>query len=90
MAPAASSSDASRNGDGLKPEFIRSMVEGLAGRLKQDGSDLNGWLMLVRSYVVLGETDKAKDAFASAKANFKDQPDALRKLDDLARQLGLS
>jgi cytochrome c-type biogenesis protein CcmH len=88
--PSTKRDEAASSGDGLKPEFIRSMVEGLAGRLKQDGSDLNGWLMLVRSYVVLGETDKAKDAYASAKGNFKDQPEALRKLDDLARQLGLS
>ncbi|MGB9213697.1 MAG: c-type cytochrome biogenesis protein CcmI, partial [Pseudolabrys sp.] len=34
--------------------MIRGMVDGLAARLKQDGSDVDGWVKLVRSYKVLG------------------------------------
>ncbi|MFZ0624330.1 MAG: c-type cytochrome biogenesis protein CcmI, partial [Pseudolabrys sp.] len=30
--------------------MIRGMVDGLAARLQQDGSDLDGWVRLVRSY----------------------------------------
>jgi cytochrome c-type biogenesis protein CcmH len=47
--------------------FIRSMVARLAARLQQDGSDVAGWLQLVRSYRVLGETDKAEGAIADAR-----------------------
>ncbi len=88
--PAASSSSAGTGAQATdQTEFIRSMVAGLAGRLEQNGSDLNGWLMLVRSYAVLGEMDKAKTAFASAKENFQDKPEAIKQLEDLARSLGL-
>ena len=43
------------------------MVARLAERLKKDGSDLDGWLQLMRSYVVLGERDKALSAAAEAR-----------------------
>jgi cytochrome c-type biogenesis protein CcmH len=46
--------------------MIRGMVEGLAARLKKDGSDLDGWVRLVRSYRVLGEPDKAQTAISDA------------------------
>ena len=36
--------------------MIRSMVDGLAQRLHQDGHDVEGWLRLVRAYTVLQET----------------------------------
>ena len=39
--------------------MIRAMVARLADKLKQDGSDLDGWQRLLRAYVVLGERDKA-------------------------------
>jgi len=42
--------------------MIRSMVQRLADRLQIDGSDVAGWLRLVRAYVVLGDRDKAKNA----------------------------
>jgi cytochrome c-type biogenesis protein CcmH len=43
-------------------DMIRGMVGRLADRLHQDGTDVDGWLRLVRAYVVLGEVDKAKGA----------------------------
>jgi cytochrome c-type biogenesis protein CcmH len=45
---------------------IRSMVAGLATRLKDQPNDFDGWMRLTMSYKVLGETDKAKDAAAHA------------------------
>lgn len=75
---------------GPPPEFVRNMVESLAGRLKEDSSDLDGWLMLMRSYAVIGEMDKARDAHSTARTNFTDQPAALQKLDDMAKSLGLT
>ena len=48
--------------------FIRSMVDGLASRLAEDPDDLDGWLRLGNAYRVLGETDKARQAFETAEA----------------------
>ncbi|HVI61503.1 MAG TPA: hypothetical protein VM910_02745, partial [Bradyrhizobium sp.] len=47
--------------------MIKGMVERLAARLKQDGSDAEGWARLVRSYRVLDEPDKALAAIADAR-----------------------
>jgi len=38
--------------------MIRGMVARLADKLKQDGSDIEGWERLLRAYVVLGERDR--------------------------------
>ena len=43
------------------------MLERLSERLQRDGSDVEGWLRLVRSYMVLGEADKARAAVADAR-----------------------
>ncbi len=58
--------------------FIQSMVARLAARLKQDGSDVAGWLRLVRSYRVLGEEDKAQSAIADARKALAGDADKLR------------
>ena len=68
---------------------IRGMVEGLAGRLAKNGQDLEGWLRLVRSYVVLKEADKAQAALSDARRNLAADPRAIARLDELARELGL-
>ena len=44
------------------------MVDGLANRLAEDPDDLDGWLSLGNAYRVLGETDKARQAFETAEA----------------------
>ena len=44
-----------------RDKFIAQMVDGLAARLKQNGNDLEGWMRLVRSYMVLGRRDDAVD-----------------------------
>jgi cytochrome c-type biogenesis protein CcmH len=48
--------------------MIRAMVDGLAARLKQNGLDADGWVRLVRSYRVLGQTGDAVAAIADARA----------------------
>ena len=40
--------------------MIRAMVERLATRLHENGSDVDGWLRLMRAYMVLGDRDKAR------------------------------
>jgi cytochrome c-type biogenesis protein CcmH len=49
-----------------RAELVRGMVARLAARLEQSPDDLAGWRQLGRSYRVLGEHDKAADAFAHA------------------------
>jgi cytochrome c-type biogenesis protein CcmH len=70
--------------------MIRGMVQRLADRLHADGSDVEGWLRLVRSYAVLGDRDKAKDAAADAKRALSDHPDEIKRIDGLVKELGLA
>lgn len=44
-------------------EMIRGMVAGLAARLEEESDDVEGWRMLGRSYGVLGEPEKAAEAY---------------------------
>ena len=46
--------------------FIRSMVDRLADRLEDAPDDLEGWLRLANAYQVLGDTQKAQEAFGQA------------------------
>jgi cytochrome c-type biogenesis protein CcmH len=72
-----------------KDQMIRGMVERLAARLRQDGSDVNGWVMLVRSYLVLGERERADAAAAAARRAIGANADERRRLDDGLQTLGL-
>jgi cytochrome c-type biogenesis protein CcmH len=77
----------------LSPEqrntMIRGMVARLSERLNRDGSDIEGWLRLVRSYMVLGETDKARAAVVDARRALAGDPAKLQRLDDLVKGLGI-
>ena len=77
----------------MKPEdrnaMVRGMVERLAERLKRDGSDVEGWLRLVRAYTVLGDRDRALSAIADARRALGHDADKLRRLDELAKELRL-
>lgn len=46
--------------------MIRDMVEGLAARMDSEPDNLEGWTRLAQSYAVLGEWQKARDAYAHA------------------------
>ena len=72
-----------------RAEMIRGMVERLADRLKSDGSDLDGWLRLVRAYMVMGEPDKAKDAVTKARDAIGADAGKRKTLDDVAKGLGI-
>jgi cytochrome c-type biogenesis protein CcmH len=50
---------------------------------------VEGWLRLVRAYVVLGDRDKAKNAAGDAKRALGDRPDDIKRIDDLVKGLGL-
>jgi cytochrome c-type biogenesis protein CcmH len=72
-----------------RTEMIRGMVRRLADRLHADGKDIDGWMRLVRAYAILGDREKAKDAAADARRALSDQPDQIKRIDDLVRGLGL-
>jgi cytochrome c-type biogenesis protein CcmH len=77
----------------LAPEqqsaMVQSMVTRLAERLHRDGSDIEGWLRLVRSYMVLGDRDKALAAVGDARRALASEPEKLRQIDELVKGLGL-
>jgi cytochrome c-type biogenesis protein CcmH len=77
----------------LTPEqrtgMVRGMVERLATKLREDGSDVHGWERLVRSYVVLGEAEKAKAAATAARQALAADQEKLSQINALIRQLGL-
>jgi cytochrome c-type biogenesis protein CcmH len=92
--PAAGPSDAdvaAANGmnDDQRAEMIRGMVARLADRLHANGDDVDGWLRLVRAYIVLGDRDKAKGAADDARRALTSRPDDVKRIDDLAKGLGL-
>jgi len=83
LAAAATMSDDQRR------DMIRGMVTRLADRLQNDGSDVDGWLRLVRSYVALGDRERARSAAADARRALASRPDEIKRIDDLVRGLGL-
>jgi cytochrome c-type biogenesis protein CcmH len=72
-----------------RTEMIRGMVQRLSDKLHSDGKDTDGWMRLVRSYAILGEREKAKAAAADARHALSDEPDQIKRIDDLVKGLGL-
>jgi cytochrome c-type biogenesis protein CcmH len=62
------------------------MVERLEGRLENDPSNIDGWVMLMRSRMTLGEPDRAKQALNDAIAA---NPSRAGELRAAADQLGI-
>jgi cytochrome c-type biogenesis protein CcmH len=83
VAAAAQMAPAERNG------MIEGMVARLAQRMTENGSDVEGWLRLIKAYSVLGERDKALTAAASARNALAGNDDNLRRIGELTKQLGL-
>lgn len=69
--------------------MIQGMVDRLATRLKTNGDDVEGWLRLVRAYLVMGERDKAMSARADARQAVANDADRLRQLNEGLKDLGL-
>jgi cytochrome c-type biogenesis protein CcmH len=70
-------------------DAIRAMVDGLAARLESSPRDVEGWMRLMRSRVVLGEVEVAARAFHKALEIFKDDASASGKISAAASELGL-
>jgi len=69
--------------------MIRGMVERLAGRLKQNGGDVDGWLRLVRAYMVMGDRDKAVGALKDARQAVANDAERLKQLNEGLKDIGL-
>jgi cytochrome c-type biogenesis protein CcmH len=68
---------------------VRSMVDGLADRLESSPRDIEGWTLLMRSRIVLGEREGAATAFRKALEVFKEDSAASSKITAAAIELGL-
>ncbi len=75
--------------EGDRNSMIRGMVDRLATRLKDNGDDVEGWLRLVRAYMVLGERDKAQAARGDARQAVGNDAARLQQLNDGLKSLGL-
>jgi cytochrome c-type biogenesis protein CcmH len=74
---------------GDREAMIKGMVERLATRLKQNGDDVEGWLKLVRAYLVMGDQEKAKGAQSDARQAVSGDAERLKQLNDGLKNLGL-
>jgi cytochrome c-type biogenesis protein CcmH len=87
------SQDDVRRADAMLPAersaMIRGMVDGLANRLEQSPHDADGWIKLIRSRVVLGESDLAKQALRRSLEVFADSAPERERIATAARELGL-
>ncbi|WP_293883172.1 tetratricopeptide repeat protein [Sphingomonas sp.] len=71
---------------GQQDAMVDGMLASLAGKLAANPKNVDGWIMLMRSHVTLGQTVKARAAFKSATAaNPGDAP----RLTAAARELGI-
>jgi cytochrome c-type biogenesis protein CcmH len=69
--------------------MIQGMVDRLASRLKENGDDVEGWLRLVRAYMVMGARDKAMSASIDARQAVANDAERLRQLNEGLKNLGL-
>jgi cytochrome c-type biogenesis protein CcmH len=83
-----------RNADAMPPAdraaMIRGMVDGLATRLEQSPGDVEGWIKLIRSRKVLGETKEAAQALQRALDVFKTAPQEREQIVAVGREMGLT
>jgi len=75
--------------EGDRNAMVRGMVERLATRLRQNGDDVEGWLRLVRAYLVMGDRDRAMGASTDARQAVANDAARLRQLNEGLKTLGL-
>lgn len=74
IAAAADLTDAERG------DMVEGMVAGLAAKLEENPDNPEGWIMLVRSYAVLGKPAKARESYDRAVAHFQGDAVVLARL----------
>lgn len=71
---------------GQQEAMVRGMVDGLGAKLAANPRNPDGWIMLMRSHMTLGDPAKASEAYRSALAA---NPGARAELTGAAKQLGV-
>lgn len=84
IAAAAELSDQDRSA------MIEGMVSQLAARLQEAPNDIEGWKRLIRSYTVIGDTERARAALADASNVFAAGTPERAALTETGKALGLS
>jgi len=69
--------------------MVRGMVESLAGKLKADPKNADGWIRLMRARMVLGEPTAATQALKDARAAFTGDASQQARFSDAAKTLGV-
>lgn len=83
---AAQVAEASRMTPGEQQDMVAGMVASLEQRLESEPNNLDGWVMLMRSRMTLGETGRAREALQNAIAANPANAEELRRQ---AEQLGI-
>ncbi|WP_108812503.1 TPR domain-containing protein [Sphingorhabdus sp. Alg231-15] len=74
---------------GQQEAMIANMVDGLDKRLQSNPNDANGWIMLMRSRMQLGQTAKAKKALTDGLAAFKNDGAEAKRIREAGMALGV-
>ena len=75
---------------GTQDQMIQGMVDGLEKKLQANPQNAQGWIMLMRSRVQLGEQKKAAEALQGGLAAFKNDGATSRQLREAAATLGVA
>ncbi|HEY6121288.1 MAG TPA: c-type cytochrome biogenesis protein CcmI [Pyrinomonadaceae bacterium] len=78
--PPAATAPAAENAGGMSQAQIEANVDRLAKRLESNPSDVQGWIMLARSYNTLGKYDESSKAYEKAVALKPKDADLLANL----------
>lgn len=74
---------------GQQDAMVKGMVDRLAGRLRQNPRDADGWIRLMRSRMVLNEPEGAAEALRSGLAAFREDGATQQRLRTAAQELGV-
>jgi len=74
---------------GQQEAMIANMVDGLDKRLQANPKDANGWIMLIRSRMQLGQTVQAKQALDRGLQAFKNDGAEAKRIREAAAALGV-
>ena len=81
------------NAKDLKPDdrqaMVGGMVDRLEARLESSPKDADGWIMLMRSRMVMKDAEKARAALEKAKIVFTDEPDTQKRILQAAEAMGV-
>jgi cytochrome c-type biogenesis protein CcmH len=75
---------------GDRQQMIAGMVESLSAKLQDDPNNFEGWMRIIRSYVVLDQRPKAEAALQTALKTFPADSENGKELLALARDLSIS